>query len=42
MEEKNDLKNAIATQKEEEITPWNYEVLDENLDPVNCNEISYK
>ena len=40
MEEKNDLKNAIATQKEEEIRPWNYEVLDEALDPdpVNSNE----
>jgi hypothetical protein len=40
MEEISDCKNSIATQGEEEITPWNYEVLDENLDPdpVNCNE----
>jgi hypothetical protein len=40
MEEKNDLKNSIAKQKEKEITPWNYEVLDEDPDPVNCNENS--
>ena len=40
MEEIINVKNSIAIQEEEEITPWNYEVLDENLDPdpVSCDE----
>ena len=38
MEENNDLKNSITTQKEEEITPWNYEVLDEDQDKFKCED----